>query len=84
MKLAKELRLFIERAREFGLPGRDVENAEMFLEHHEYGLCFETLVEQLYEYDIPIDRELVTLAASLGSAMKYESESWVCLEELVP
>jgi len=66
--LKHSLSRVIEHARVFGLSDTDLRNAETFLEHDEFGLCFETVVTQLYEYDVEID---ITFASSAGKDAQH-------------
>ena len=40
------------------LPEQDCVNANEFLQYHEYALAFDTILTQMYEFDIPINTEL--------------------------
>jgi len=73
----------IERARGFGLPEADIANAKEFLEHAEWGLCFEVLVDQLYEHAIPIDKDFLSLANEALAEMKINPVEYKFLNELI-
>jgi hypothetical protein len=42
----------ISRCKSLGLPEKGCMNANSFLEHNELGLAFDTILTQMYEYDI--------------------------------
>ncbi|WP_408022230.1 MafI family immunity protein [Sphingobacterium sp.] len=72
----------IEIARILGLNNRDLKNAEDFLTHNEFGLCFDTIVTQVYEYDIEIDSELYESISKIGERMNLKLESYSFMKEL--
>jgi hypothetical protein len=51
------LEKLIHKAGLLGLPSADVNNAQEFLDHHEFGLCLDIIIDQIYEYEIEIDNE---------------------------
>lgn len=77
------LKSFIESAKPIGLDEQDLNNAKEFLEHHEYGLCFDTIITQLYEYDIEIDEEFYEVITQIANKMNLPSESYSFTKELV-
>lgn len=57
------LKVMIARAALLGLGEEDVGHAQEFLRYNEFGLCFEHIITQLYEYDCKIDQEFYDLIA---------------------
>jgi len=73
----------IELANSFGLSLYDVANAKMFLENHEFELSFDTIMTQLYEYDIKIDNEFYILTLSTLDKMKIDKAKYEYVKELI-
>ena len=73
----------IETARILGLNYRDLKNAEDLLIHNEFGLCFDTIITQMYEYDIEIDDELYESISKIGDRMNLKPESYTFMKELI-
>ncbi|WP_284452577.1 MafI family immunity protein [Parachlamydia acanthamoebae] len=65
------------------LPKQDVQNIIEFVKYREWGVAFETLCTQLYEFDIKISPDSYEKIAVLGKLMKLESSNWEFLKELV-
>ena len=55
--LVDALLKIMEVARILGLSENDLKSAKDYLVHNELGLCFDTIITQLYEYDIEIDNK---------------------------
>lgn len=64
------------------LPAADIENIIEFTAHNEYGLAYETLCTQLYEYSVPISSAYYEKLSSIGMLMEIDSSMWLSLEEL--
>jgi hypothetical protein len=82
-KLFNTFLRLIEIARILGLNERDLKNAEDFLKHNEFGLCFDTIITQLYEYDIEIDNEFYKSISKIGESMNLKHESFSFMKELI-
>lgn len=67
----------IETARKFGLGNDDVNNAMELLDHFEQGLAFDTIITQLYEYEIVIDGEFYALIVHVAKNLKWPEEAYV-------
>ena len=76
------LEKMIRKAAALGLPEKDLAEARMFLEHIEWGLCFDTLVDGLHEDVIPIDTDFLELAKNAISVMKLDPAEYEFLNEL--
>lgn len=82
-KIADALLRLIAEARILGLDDRDLNIAEDFLVHHEFGLCFDTLITQMYEYDIEIDNEFYELMSEIAERLELERESYSFMKQLI-
>jgi hypothetical protein len=74
---------FLAKAKSHGLHDRDYKIAKEYLAHLEYGLCFEMIVTQLYEFDIKIDQETMYLINAIGEMMQMPTKSYLFANELV-
>jgi L-serine deaminase len=81
--LVNALLRLIEIAKILGLDNRDLKNAEDFLMHNEFGLCFDTIITQMYEYDIEIDNEFYESISKIGEKMNLQQESYSFMKELI-
>lgn len=54
------------------LPVKDVENIKEYIEQREWGLAYETLSVQLYEFNIPLSFKFFKEAESIGHEMGIE------------
>ena len=52
MSITKALLEYLGLTKNLGLPEADYNSALEFLEYNEYGLCFDNVVTQMYEYEI--------------------------------
>lgn len=73
----------IEIAKFLGLNENDLRHANDFLDHNEFGLCFDTLITQMYEYDLEIDNEIYDLISKIGKSMNLEIGSYSFMKELI-
>jgi len=80
--LINSLLKLIDEAKLLGLNDHDLNNAIDFLSHHEFGLCFETITAQMYEYGIEIDNNFYELIIKIGSGMNLEQDSYSFMKEL--
>lgn len=83
MNTKDKLKGLITDATEFGLPDTDVKNAAEFLEYNEWGLCFEIIVTQLYEFDIHIDESFYQKAVAIGESMKLPINKYDFIKRLI-
>lgn len=65
------------------LPSNDVRNITEFIENGEWGLAYEILCIQLYEYDIQISRGFYEKISSLGKSIGIQSSIWLPLKKLI-
>ena len=60
-----------------------LEEAFELVENREYGIALENILENLYEYSISINEELLELAKEAIQIMKMNWKDWECINELV-
>lgn len=73
----------IDGAKILGLSNSDIQVAKDFLTFNELGLCFDTIITQMYEYDIEITIEYYDLISKVGKSMKIPSEEYSFMQELI-
>ena len=61
----------------------DIKNIREFIEKREWGLAYETLCVQVYEYNIPITIKFYETISSLGKSIGISSAIWLPLKELI-
>lgn len=61
----------------------DFESIHELIKAREWGVGFENLCTQLYEYDVNISLELYSKIISAGDSMGLPAETWEMLEELI-
>jgi hypothetical protein len=83
MLMTNLLLALIESAKMLGLKNQDLTNAREFLEHHEFGLCFDTIITQMYEFDIEINNEFYMIVSKVANKMSLPVESYSFMKELV-
>lgn len=83
MSTKKIVSALIEAAKELGLGDIDINNSTELLENREYGLAFDTIITQLYEYEIEIDDEFYELIVKSAHIMKISEEEYLFMKELV-
>lgn len=64
------------------LPQEDVENIKDYITHNEWGLAYETLCTQLYEYNIRISPNFYEKMVLFGSSIKIDPSYWLPLNKL--
>jgi len=65
------------------LPEQDIVNALEMLEHNEFGVAFEILCTQTYEYDVKVDKQFYVKVEEAGMMMKIEKDKWGFIEEQI-
>lgn len=78
-----QLRSLINLAQISGLNEKDINYSKEYLEYNETGLSFDTIITQLYEYDIEIDEETYLLIVDIGARLKYPIASYSFIQKLV-
>ena len=81
--LTSPIRALIVECRLRGLPEQDCVNANEFLQYHEYALAFDTILTQMYEFDIPINTELYQQIETIAQRMSLETKDYAFMAELI-
>jgi hypothetical protein len=61
----------------------DKKNAEEYLMYNEWGLSLDTIVSQLYEFDIKISTELFNKIKGIAERMKIPESDFSFLKKLI-
>jgi hypothetical protein len=83
MKDYNRIKLLINKSRELGLSEKDINNSQELFENREYGLSFDLIVTQIYEYDLSIDEDFYLLVEQIAEDMEIPEEQYVFLKELI-
>lgn len=81
MRIGKEIVKLANRIK--GLSEEDRENVIEYVEYNEFGVAYELLCTQLYEFDIKISIEDYELIKQIGKRMKLEPSEWTYLKEII-
>lgn len=81
--LAKLILALLDTAKALGLYEVDLNNAKNLLDNREYGLAFDTIITQLYEYEIEIDQEFYNLIEVIAKRMDISEERYSFIKELI-
>lgn len=81
--LGQELAELTVKAKELGLPDRDVVNIKEMLEHAEYGEAVSILATQLHEHSIFLDAGYYQLLQSVAEKLKLPEQEYVFVKELI-
>ena len=63
------------------LPHQDRENVASFIQAGEFGVAFETLCTQMYEYDITPHADDLARLAAIGRGLELDPSVWEILDE---
>lgn len=77
------LKRFLQEAKSLGLTGQDYEIAQEYLENREYGLCFDVVITQLYDYGKTISLSFYYLIEFLALEMKIPEEDYGYIKEMI-
>lgn len=66
----------IESAEILGLREGDLNTARALSDHGEYGLALDTIVTQLYEWDLEIDQQFFDLVQNMAKRMGISEEEY--------
>lgn len=83
MNIKGRLAILISEAGLLGLNDADVASCNELLKYQEYGLCLDTIVIQLYEYQVSIDSKFYHSVSDALSKIKMNSEEYMYLKELI-
>ena len=81
--IKKELSALIVDAKKLGLAEADVVTATEFLAKFEYGLCFDTVLTQLYEYNIPINTGFYTAVENMAKVLGLPKSEFKYMAALI-
>ncbi|WP_409014535.1 MULTISPECIES: MafI family immunity protein [Dyadobacter] len=81
--LNTEIRDLISKCESFGLPEKDCIEASSFLDYHEFGLAFDTIVTQMFEYNILIDSELYLQIEVIARKMSLSGQEYEYISKLI-
>jgi len=80
-KLKENILILIERSKILGLDKKFIIDALEYYQCNEFQLSFDTIVENLYEYNIHIDKITLDLINNLIDLMKLSKEDYkFCLD----
>ena len=74
---------FINQAKEFGLDPRDAQIANEYLLHREYGIAFDHVVNQLYEYDLKISAHFFEFMLDIAKKMELPLDGYLDIRSLI-
>lgn len=66
----------IEAAETLGLREKDLNTARELSAHGEYGLALDTIVTQLFEFDLEIDQQFYDLVQNMAKRMQISEEEY--------
>lgn len=81
--LDKALLKLIEIAKTLGLSEFDVNNATEYLINKEYLLSYDTIITQMYEFDLEISNEVYLLISQIGKKMNLADTDYLFMNELI-
>lgn len=83
ISIRKSLAGFIDSAVQLGLSQADVKFARELLEHSEYALSYQIIVDQIGNHDIEITQEFYDMVEMLGKYFSYEEGYYYHLKEMI-
>lgn len=81
--LDKALLKLIEIAKILGLSEFDLNNATEYLINKEYLLSYDTIITQIYEFDLEINDEIYLLISQIGKKMNLADSDYLFMNELI-
>ena len=60
---------------------KDLQNIRDYIENNEFGLAFEILCDQLFEYDALISSETYSKIELIGKDLGLNEKNWICLKK---
>ena len=81
--LEKLILALIDASSVLGLNENDLISSKELFFNKEYGLAFDTIITQLYEYEIEIDVEFYDLIESIAKKMNISEEEYSYMKELI-
>ena len=65
------------------ISSEEVKNILELIENNEFGLAYETLCTQIYEYEVSITGEFYEKISFYGESIKIQPFFWLPLKELI-
>jgi hypothetical protein len=81
--LSIQLHCLMDKAKVLGLSDVDLASAHEFLSNNEFVLCFDTIISQMYEYDIEINTDFYTLVCEIANKMNFPMEEYILMKDLI-
>ncbi|MES2275384.1 MAG: MafI family immunity protein [Bacteroidota bacterium] len=82
-KLEKRLKALIAKAGTFGLPQKDQDFANEFVEYNEPALALDQVAVQLYEFDIKIDQACYDEIMQIATLLATPEGDYTYLNDLI-
>ena len=79
--ILKQIQEILQEAITINLPKDDISSCLEYLENKEYGLCFDTIVTQLYEHDLKISNEFYDNIQMVGIKLGINEDEFDYLKE---
>jgi hypothetical protein len=79
LKKVRRFRTILDSLSEF--PADEVDKVDRLIQAGELSVALENLCTQLYEFDIKVPTELLTLIAQLGRELKVDESYWSVLDQ---
>jgi hypothetical protein len=83
-KLIISLNKVIIKAEQIGLPPTDLNVAKEYIDHNEFALALEHIVDQLFEFNIQINKEIYDAVVLTGGLMNMNETEFDTLKTLLP
>lgn len=81
MPITKLIRILHEVKKE--LPSEDVKKVVELVENNEFGIAYETLCTQIYEYEVRITKKFYEMVSFYGESIKIQPSIWEPIKELI-
>ncbi|MGN7888391.1 hypothetical protein [Dyadobacter sp. 22481] len=82
-RLSQSILVLIAAAEKLGLNEEDVKIATEIATYYEFGLAFDQIVTQMFEYEIEIDNNFYLLLTTNAQMMNLEEDEYVCMKDLI-
>ncbi|MFC0514394.1 MafI family immunity protein [Mucilaginibacter angelicae] len=82
-KIKSRILTLINLAGQLGLNEKDIKVAEEYLEYYEWGLSFEHLITQIFEYDVEIDQLFYKMVSDIAVDLKLPDSEYSFLLSLI-
>lgn len=81
--MKKKMETLIAIAKILGLPDINLDYASDFLANNEYGVCYQTIITQLYENDVEIDSNIYLLILKIAKELCLPLSDYSFMECLI-